>query len=84
MREEDENADYGDKRGAKKSQGAAYRHRPTDKIDEEAAQVMGLYAPPSGGHGVRHHRQTNRIGEKYGEEALWNDGDNAGEKIMIL
>ena len=39
---------------------------------------MGLYAPPPGDHGVLDHRQTNRTGTEYGEEALWDGGGNAG------
>lgn len=42
---------------------------------------MGLYASPPGGHGVLNHRQTNRAGEKYGEEALWDSGGDAGESV---
>lgn len=44
---------------------------------------MGLYAPPPGGHGVLDPRQTNRLGKKYREEALWDGSGNAGEKIEI-
>ena len=61
-----QDADHGDERGTQKSQGADCGHRPADKIDKEAAQAVGLYAPPPGGHGVRHYRQTNRTGTEYG------------------
>lgn len=44
---------------------------------------MGLYAPPPGGHGVLDHRQTNRIGEEYSEEALWDGGRDAGGNVGI-
>ena len=77
-------ADYGDERGTQKSQGAACGHRPTGKADKEAAQAVGLYAPPPGGHGILDHRQTNRPGTKYGEEALWDGSGNAGEKIEMM
>ena len=46
-------------------------------------QVVGLYVPPPGGHGVLDPRQTNRPGKKYREEALWDDGGNTGEKIEV-
>ena len=75
-------ADRGDERGTQKSQGAACGHRPARKTDKKAAQAVGLYASPPGGHGVLDHRQTNRIGEEYGEEALWDAGGNAGEKMV--
>lgn len=65
-----ESTDRGDERGAQKSQGAACGHRPAGKTDKKAAQAVGLYAPPPGGHGILDHRQTNRVGEEYGEEAL--------------
>lgn len=74
-------ADHGDERGTQKSQGAACGHRPAGKADKEAAQAVGLYAPPPGGHGVLDHRQTNRTGTEYGEEALWDGGGNAGESV---
>ena len=77
-----ESTDRGDERGTQKSQGAACGHRPARKADKEAAQAVGLYAPPPGGHGVLDHRQTNRTGTEYGEEALWDAGGNAGEKIV--
>ena len=68
-----QDADHGDERGTQKSQGAACGHRPARKADKKAAQVVGLYAPPPGGHRVLDHRQTNRPGKKYREEALWDD-----------
>ena len=74
-------ADRGDERGTQKSQGAACGHRPAGKADKKTAQAVGLYAPPPGDHGVLDHRQTNRIGEEYGEEALWDGSGNAGKKI---
>ena len=83
MREEAESVDYRDERGTQKSQGAACGYHPADKSDEEAAQAMGLYAPPPGGHGVLDSRQTNRTGEEYGEETLWDDGGNAGKSVNI-
>lgn len=73
-----QDADHGDERGAQKSQGAACGHRPTGKADKEAAQAVGLYAPPPGDHGVLHPRQTNRSGTEYGEKILWDGGGNAG------
>ena len=66
MRGEAEGTDRGDERGTQKSQGAACGHRPADQADKNAAQVVGLYAPPPGGHGVLDHRQTNRTGTEYG------------------
>lgn len=45
---------------------------------------MGLYAPPPGGHGILDHRQTNRPGKKYREEALWDGSGNAGEKMRAI
>ena len=45
---------------------------------------MGLYAPPPGGYGVRNPCQTNRIGEEYGEETLWDGDGNAGEKMRAI
>ncbi len=77
-------ADRGDERGTQKSQGAACGHRPADQADKNAAQVVGLYAPPPGGHGVLDHRQTNRIGKKYREEALRDGSGNAGEKMRAI
>ena len=74
-------ADHGDERGTQKSQGAACWHRSARKADKKAAQAVGLYAPPPGGHGVLDHRQTNRPGTEYGEEALWDDSGNAGESV---
>ena len=71
-----QDADRGDERGTQKSQGAACGHRPTGKADKKAAQVVGLYAPPPGGHRVLDHRQTNRTGKKYREEALWAAEEN--------
>ena len=76
-------ADHGDERGAQKSQGAACRHRPADQADKNAAQVVGLYAPPPGGHGVLNHRQTNWTGTEYGEETLWDGDGNAGGNVGI-
>lgn len=76
-----ESTDHGDERGTQKSQGAACGHRSAGKADQETAQAVGLYAPPPGGHGVLDHRQTNRTGKKYREDALWDAGDNAGKKI---
>ena len=74
-------ADHGDERGTQKSQGAACGHRSARKADKKAAQAVGLYAPPPGGHGVLDHRQTNRTGKKYREEALWDGSGNAGESV---
>ena len=68
-----ESTDRGDERGTQKSQGAACGHRPAGKADKEAAQAVGLYAPPPGGHGILDHRQTNRAGKEYSKEALWDD-----------
>ena len=81
VREEAESADHGDERGTEKPQRAACGHRSAGKADQETAQAMGLYASPPKGHGVRHHRQTNRAGKEYSEEALWNDVGNAGESV---
>lgn len=81
MRGKAQDADCGNERGTKKSQGAACRHRPARKADQETAQAVGLYAPPPGGHRVLDHRQTNRTGTEYGEETLWNAGGNAGESV---
>ena len=44
---------------------------------------MELYAPSPGGHGVLDSRQTNRTGEKYREEALWDGSGSAGENVGI-
>ena len=82
VRGKTQGADHGDERGTQKSQGAACGHRPARKADKEAAQAVGLYAPPPGGHGVLDHRQTNRTGKKYREEALWDGGGDAGEKMV--
>ena len=82
VRRKAQDADCGDERGAQKSQGAACGHRPAGKADKKAAQAVGLYAPPPGGYGVRNPCQTNRIGEEYGEEALWGGSGNAGEKMV--
>lgn len=75
-----QDADRGDERGTQKSQGAACGHRSARKADKKAAQAVGLYAPPPGGHGVLDHRQTNRTGKKYREEALWDDERDAGTR----
>ena len=56
-------------------------HRSARKADKEAAQAVGLYAPPPGGHGVLDHRQTNRVGEEYCEETLWGGSGDAGESV---
>lgn len=77
-------ADHGDERGTQKSQGAACGHRPADQVDKNAAQVVGLYAPPPGSHRVLDPRQTNQTGTEYGEEALWDGSGNAGEKIETM
>lgn len=81
VREKTQGADHGDERGTQKSQGAACGHRSARKADKKAAQAVGLYAPPPGGHGVLDHRQTNRTGKKYREEALWDGSGNAGESV---
>lgn len=73
VRRKAQDADRGDERGTQKSQGAACGHRSAGKADKKTAQAVGLYAPPPGGHGVLHTRQTNRTGKKYREEALWDD-----------
>ena len=80
VRRKAQDADRGDERGTQKSQGAACGHRPAGKADKEAAQAVGLYASPPGGHGVLHTRQTNRTGKKYREEALWDDERDAGTR----
>ena len=77
-------ADHGDERGTQKSQGAACGHRPAGKADKKAAPVVGLYASPPGGHGVLDHRQTNRPVTEYGEEALWDGGRDAWEKMRAI
>ena len=74
-------ADHRDERGTQKSQGAACGHRPAGKADKEAAQAVGLYAPPPGGHGVLDHRQTNRPVTEYGEETLWGGSGDAGKSV---
>ena len=68
-----ESTDRGDERGTQKAERAACGHRPARKADKEAAQAVGLYAPPPGGHGVLDHRQANRPGKEYSKEALWDD-----------
>ena len=78
VRGKTQGADHGDERGTQKSQGAACGHRPAGKADKEAAQAVGLYAPPPGDHGVLDHRQTNRTGAEYGEKALWDGSGSAG------
>lgn len=83
VRGKTQGADRGDERGTQKSQGAACGHRPAGKVDKETTQVVGLYAPPPGGHGVLNHRQTNRPVTEYGEETLWDGGGSAGEKIAL-
>ena len=81
VRGKTQGADHGDERGTQKSQGAACGHRPAGKTDKKAAQAVGLYAPPPGGHRVLDHRQTNRTGKKYREEALWDGGGDAWESV---
>ena len=83
VRGKTQGADHGDERGTQKSQGAACGHRPAGKTDKKAAQAVGLYAPPPGGHGVLDHRQTNRPGAEYGEEALRSSGSNVGGRQRI-
>lgn len=61
-----ESADCGDERGTQKSQEAACGYRSAGKAEQETTQAMGLYASSLEGHGVRHHRQTNRTDEEYG------------------
>ena len=82
MRGKTQGTDRGDERGTQKAERAACGHRPAGKVDKETTQVVGLYAPPPGGHGILDHRQTNRTGKKYREEALWDAGGNAGEKMV--
>ena len=77
-------ADCGDERGTQKSQGAACGHRSAGKADKKAAQAVGLYAPPPGGHGILDYRQTNRTGEEYGEETLWDAGGNAEGRLTDI
>ena len=84
MRGKTQGADHGDERGTQKSQGAACGHRSARKADKETAQAVGLYAPPPGGHGVLDHRQTNRIGEEYSEEALWDGGGDAEGRLTDI
>ena len=84
VRGKTQGADHGDERGTQKSQGAACGHRPAGKADQETAQAVGLYAPPPGGHGVLHHRQTNRTGTEYGEETLWDDGSNTEGRLTDI
>lgn len=80
VRGKTQGADHGDERGTQKSQGATCGHRPAGKADKKAAQAVGLYAPPPGGHGVLHPRQKNRTGKEYGEETLWDDERDAGTR----
>ena len=82
VRGKTQGADRGDERRTQKSQGAACGHRPARKADKKAA--VGLYAPPPGGHGVLHHRQTNRTGTEYGEETLWDDGSNTEGRLTDI
>ena len=84
MRGKAQDADRGDERGTQKSQGAACGHRPAGKADKEAAQAVGLYAPPPGGHRVLDPRQTNRTGKKYREETLWDDGSNTEGRLTDI
>ena len=79
-----ESTDRGDERGTQKAERAACGHRPARKADKEAAQAVGLYAPPPGGHGVLDHRQTNRTGTEYGEETLWDDGSNSEGRLTDI
>lgn len=83
VRRKAQDADRGDERGTQKSQGAACGHRPAGKADKEAAQAVGLYAPPPGGHGVLYPCQTNRTGTEYGKEALWGGSGDAGGNVGI-
>lgn len=84
VRGKTQGADLGDERGTQKSQGAACGHRSAGKADKKAAQAVGLYAPPPGGHGILDHRQTNRPVAEYREEALWGGSGNAGEKMRAI
>ena len=77
-------ADCGDERGTQKSQGAACGHRSAGKADKKAAQAVGLYAPPPGGHGVLDPRQTNRPVAEYSEEALWGGGGNTEGRLTDI
>ena len=79
-----ESTDRGDERGTQKSQGATCGHRSANQVDKNAAQVVGLYAPPPGGHRVLNHRQTNRPGKKYREETLWDDGSNTEGRLTDI
>lgn len=81
MRGKAQDADHGDERGTQKSQGAACGHRSARKADKETAQAVGLYALPPGDHGVLDPCQTNRIGEEYSEEALWDGSGDAWESV---
>ena len=83
VRGKTQGADRGDGRGTQKSQGAACGHRSARKADKKAAQAVGLYAPPPGGHGVLDHRQTNRPVAEYSEEALRDDGGDNGKNVRI-
>lgn len=84
VRGKTQGADLGDERGTQKSQGAACGHRSAGKADKKAAQAVGLYAPPPGGHGILDHRQTNRTGTEYGEETLWDDGSNTEGRLTDI
>lgn len=84
MRGKAESTDLGDERGTQKSQRAACGRRPARKADKKAAQAVGLYAPPPGGHGVLDPRQTKRTGTEYGEEALWDDGSNTEGRLTDI
>ena len=77
-------ADCGDERGTQKSQGAACGHRSARKADKKAAQAVGLYAPPPGGHRVLDPRQTNRPVAEYSEEALWGGGGNTEGRLTDI
>lgn len=81
VRGKTQGADRGDERETQKTQGAACGHRSAGKADKKAAQAVGLYAPPPGGHGILDHRQTNRTGTEYGKEALWGDSGDAGPYV---
>ena len=84
VRGKTQGADRGDERETQKTQGAACGHRSAGKADKKAAQAVGLYAPPPGGHGVLDHRQTNRTGKKYREETRWGGSGDAGEKMRAI
>lgn len=81
VRGKTQGADRGDERETQKTQGAACGHRSAGKADKKAAQAVGLYAPPPGGHRVLDPRQTNRPVAEYSEEALWGGSGNAGESV---